>query len=332
MNVPIFSQSRKRPEKQGAPGPCRVDQFVVPLPDAIARFGGAVRASLCGASQAPVVIVVGGISANHLPCITPQGSNGWWAAVAGERQAIDPSCFRILGIEFAADPSGILAPSTRDQAAAISAVLDALGIERAHAIVGASYGGMAALALAQHFPSRIERLAIISAPAAPHPAATAARELQRRIVLLGIAAGRGPEGLAIARGLAMLTYRTRDEFERRFRGGASGEHADQSSEPGAYLRARGEDFISIISEGRFLSLSAAIDRHQVEPGEIKVPALLIGSVSDQLVPPSQMEELAALYAGPASFHLLPSFYGHDMFLKDAARLSELVGPFLRSNP
>jgi homoserine O-acetyltransferase len=79
---------------------------------------------------------------------------------------------------------------------------------------------------------------------------------------------------------------------------------------------------------RFLSLSASIDRHDVDPARIKVPALLIGADSDQLVPPVQMEALATALAGPVRLHLLPSLYGHDMFLKDAGRVSALVEAFL----
>jgi homoserine O-acetyltransferase len=130
----------------------------------------------------------------------------------------------------------------------------------------------------------------------------------------------------------MLTYRTPQEFGTRFAGGIAGESVSAISEPGAYLRARGEAFSHSMSAGRFLSLSAAIDRHRVEPDKIKVPALLIGSESDQLVPPSQIEELAKRYAGPVTFHLLPSLHGHDMFLKDADKLAGLIGPFLRLNP
>jgi homoserine O-acetyltransferase len=42
-----------------------------------------------------------------------------------------------------------------------------------------------------------------------------------------------------------------------------------------------------------------------------------------------MEELARGLNGSPELHLLPSLYGHDMFLKDADRVSALVGPFLR---
>jgi homoserine O-acetyltransferase len=295
--------------------------FEVTLPAQLARFGASARASLVGPEGAPVIVLLGGISADCFPC-------AWWPGLAGPGGAADPGRYRILGLDFIADPAGEAAPSPLDQAIALCAILDAVGVGKAHAVIGASYGGMIALALGQHFPDRVERLVVISADASPHPAATAIRELQRRIVALGLASGNADEALSIARGLAMLSYRTREEFAERFEGGIGGEATSGRSDPGAYLRSRGEAFVAKMTPQRFLSLSASIDRHRVDPARIRVPALLIGADSDQLVPPVQMETLAAALAGPVQLHLLPSLYGHDMFLKDADKVSALVETFL----
>jgi homoserine O-acetyltransferase len=83
-----------------------------------------------------------------------------------------------------------------------------------------------------------------------------------------------------------------------------------------------------MSPGRFLSLSASIDRHRVDPRKIATPTLLIGATSDQLVFPEQLADLADRLAGPAELHLLDSTVGHDMFLKEAARVGELVAPLV----
>lgn len=304
-------------------------EFDVALPRPLRRFAQSVRASLVGPDKGPVIIVLGGISGDPYPCVLPDGSPGWWNGIAGDGKAVDPAVHRILGIEFAADESGHIAPSTCDQAEVICAVLDAIGVGAVHAIVGASYGGMAALSLAQHFPERVRRMVIVSAPAEPHPMSTATRELQRRIVALGIARNCCAEGLSLARGLAMLTYRSPAEFEKRFSGGITGEDALGRSEPGTYLHARGQAYRSVMSPGRFISLSASIDRHQIEPELITVPGLFIGSTTDQLVPPAQMTALARRYGGPGELHMIPSLYGHDMFLKETGQISSLVATFLR---
>ena len=299
-------------------------ELELPLPSSLHRYAVSTRIAVAGPEGAPLLVLLGGISGNRHPSIRPDGRPGWWAGLT----AADPEAYRILGIDFVADETGVLAPSTAEQAEVASAALDLIGVRSAHAVIGASYGGMVALALAQHCPERVERIVVISAEAAPHPCATAIRELQRRVVQMGLDQGCGDEALGIARGMAMLTYRCPDEFKARFRGGIVREEALSRSEPGAYLRARGEAFRSVMSPQRFLSLSASIDRHRVDPGAIRTPALLIGATSDQLVLPGQMEALAADLAGPAALHMLPCHYGHDMFLKEADRVSDLIAPFL----
>jgi homoserine O-acetyltransferase len=291
-------------------------------------FGKSVRATLTGPPRAPVVVVLGGISANRFVAFGASGVPGWWASLVAPGGGVDLDRFRVVGLDFAADPAGLTAPSTADQAEVVRAALDLFAIHRVHAIVGASYGGMVALAFAEAHPHRIGRLVAVSAGACPHPYATAMRELQRRVVDFGLRSGDPAEALSIARGLAMLTYRTPQEFEQRFSPGLASGDCLGTSAPGEYLRARGEDFLSVMSPRRFLSLSASIDRHQVDPARIETPALLVGAASDQLVPPVQLQSLHERLAGTSSLHLLPCLYGHDMFLKAPSELAALVKPFL----
>lgn len=294
----------------------------VPLPARLRHLGARTMARLIGDPNGPLVVVLGGISANRdVPA--------WWPGFIGTGGAVDPERYRILGLDFAADEAGAVAPSTAEQAEILALALDAAGIARAHAIVGASYGGMVALAFAQHWPERVRRLAVISAPASPHPAATAWRELQRRVVAFGLANRRGEEALAIARGMAMLSYRTAEEFEARFAGGIADSDPLATSAPGAYLRARGEAYPAVMSPGRFLSLSASLDRHKIDPAAIAVPVLAIGASSDRLVPPAQMRALAEALPD-ARLHILDCLFGHDMFLKEADKVGALVRPFLEA--
>src|SRR5579864_221962 len=254
-----------RPEPEGAPSDERCDEagvaglqlFAVPIPPDLRQFGDRINASALGNPLHEPLVVLGGISANCFPALRPDGSPGWWSELVGEGRPLDSRQYYVIGIDFAADDFGVNAPSTIEQARILAAALDTIGMDRPVSIIGASYGGMVALALAIAEPERVGRLAIISAAAEPHPASTAARELQRRVVSLGLLAGRGDEALAIARGMAMLTYRTPAEFQVRFDGGIDEETALCSSKPGAYLRARGQAFCAVMSPGRFLSLSAS---------------------------------------------------------------------------
>ena len=310
-------------------GAALLREFVVPLD---LPFVQVTRATLCGREGAPVVVVLGGISANRFVARRPDGRPGWWASLVGEGGGVDLDRYQVLGLDFAADETGLTAPSSADQARVVCAALDAAGVQKAHAIVGASYGGMVALALAEHHPERVERVVAVSAGACPHPFATAIREIQRRVVDLGLRNGDGDEALSIARGLAMLSYRTPQEFAERFSPGIAGGECLRTSEPGRYLKARGDQFRSVMSPERFLSLSASIDRHDVQPEKIGAPTLVIGAESDQLVPPAQLEALHERLGGPSELHLLPCLYGHDMFLKDTETLAALVKPFLEGTP
>ena len=312
------------------PDPDECIDFEVAVPAHLApRLGATVRATLTGAHDAPLVVALGGISADRFAMKKPCGGTGWWKGLVGEGCVVDSSRYRVLGFDFAADATGSTAPSTREQAEVLAAILDAIGADRADAMIGASYGAMIALAFAEAFPDRVSRLVVVSAADRPHPSATAMRELQRRTVALGLANGQGEEALGIARGIAMMTYRTRDEFAERFEGGLHEENPLGRTDCGDYLRARGAAYPQVMSPERFLSLSASIDRHKVDPAAIHVRVLLIGATSDQLVPPADMQRLAGRLAGPTDFHLLDSFYGHDMFLKNADQVAALVAPFLK---
>jgi homoserine O-acetyltransferase len=305
----------------------RLTLYDVPVPADLRRYGERVQASALGDPSNPPVLVLGGISANCFPATRPDGRLGWWPGLVGANCLIDPSEYFILGVDFAGDETGASAPTTADQARVVATALDAIGIARPVVVIGASYGAMVGLALAEAEPERVERLVVISAAAEPHPASTAARELQRRIVALGLEAGQGDEALAIARGLAMLTYRTPDEFGFRFRGGIEDECPNCVSEPGSYLGARGKAFRSVMSPGRFLSLSASIDRHRVDPSKVKAPCLIIGASSDQLVFPDDLRRLAKDLGG-AEVHILDTLFGHDMFLKESIRVGKIIEPFL----
>lgn len=299
-----------------------------PLPSQLARFGESIWLRVAGNPQGPAVMALGGISGNRFVCRGEDDGPGWWPGLVAEGCAIDPRRYRVIGLDFAADGSGRSAPSTEDQAHVLAAALDAAGTTRLHALVGASYGGMIGLSFASLYPHRIGRLVVISGADEPHPAASATRELQRRVVELGMRTGKAREALAIARGMAMMTYRTPEEFDARFCGGIESDDPLSPCEAGSYLRSRGEAFQAVMSPGRFLSLSASLDRHRVDPASVTTPALLIGARSDQLVPPDQMQALAGRLGGSSELHILDCLFGHDMFLKEPARIGKIIRPFL----
>jgi homoserine O-acetyltransferase/O-succinyltransferase len=284
-----------------------------------------------GAANAPVVVVLGGISATRHVCSSAgTQSPGWWEALAGTGKAIDTRRYRIASFDFidgGADADGYPARvvTTHDQAAALAGVLDVIGVDRVHAIVGASYGGMVALAFAEQFADRLDALVVIGAAHVAHPMSTALRSVQRQIVELGVATGRTRDALAIARALAMTTYRSAREFSDRF----TSEPVERTT-TGArfpveqYLRHRGARFADTWSASRFLALSLSADLHRVDPTRITTPTLVVAAEGDAIVPLEQSQALADLLGGRARLQILHSRNGHDAFLTEARALTPVL--------
>jgi homoserine O-acetyltransferase len=281
-----------------------------------------------GTAGRPAVLVLGGISAGR-DVASGADPEGWWERQVGPGRALDTERFEILGFDWLGGRGKTTGPvqgrsfppiSTVDQAAAIGAACEQIGIEFFHAAVGASYGGMVALALAASFPRRVGRLVVISAPASSHPMAIGLRELQRQIVRLGQRCGNEAECLALARGLALTTYRTEQEFSGRF------PHAPGVPEEGveSYLQHHGRRFAESWTAEQFLCLSESMDRHAVDPSAISVPALFAGVRSDALVPAWQLEELHRGWGGPSRLLLADSIFGHDAFLKETHFIAGVI--------
>jgi len=286
---------------------------------------------IIGPDSAPVVLVLGGISATrHVVSSEHDPSPGWWDDIVGAGRAIDTNAFRVLGIDFLDggrrdDGQPARTVTTVDQADAIARVLDALDIERLHAFVGASYGGMVALAFAELYPERIERLVAISAPPEPHPMSTALRGIQRRIVRLGLETGCGRDALAIARSLAITTYRSTTEFSERFDTAPVRLTENDAAFPvESYLHHQGERFAQRWTPARFLALSLSGDLHRVNPRAIHTPAVIVAAEGDAIVPRAQLEELVATLGGPAQLVDLPSTRGHDAFLTEPRALGRII--------
>jgi homoserine O-acetyltransferase len=282
-----------------------------------------------GPENAPLIAVLGGISAHRIV----SGAEGWWPELVGPGHGIDTREFRVLGMDYLGgrgdsstpEPGGRFPPlSSYDQALALAHIVQSLGVESLHAIVGSSYGGMVALCFAERHAGLVGRIVVLSAADKSQVLSTAWRSVQRQIVREAIARGDGSAGLKLARALAMATYRSRVEFATRF-GGPAVRDAERFRFPvEGYLFARGDDYVQKYRAESFLALSESIDLHYVEPGEVRTPTTLIAVHEDQLVPYDDMHALAARLAGPARLVEINSIYGHDAFLKESAVLNPIL--------
>jgi homoserine O-acetyltransferase len=283
---------------------------------------------LAGKPGAPIVVALGGISAHRRVFDPDEPRAGWWYEIAGPGRALDSTRVRVLGIDYLGGSGESTGPtaggvfpslSSHDQAQALLQLLDHLKIARLRAIVGASYGGMVALAFAERYGDRVEQLLVISGADRAHPMATAWRSVQRRMLRFALATGHATEGMELARALAMATYRSPEEFCARFTDPPRQIEGRFVFPVEEYLFARGRAYAARYRPESFLCLSESIDLHLVDASRVATPTTLVAVRQDQLVPIGDMRSLAARLPH-ARLHELSSLHGHDAFLKDAAAL------------
>ena len=278
---------------------------------------GEVTGRLHGPDSGPLVVVVGGISSDRF-------ATRWWSWAVRAGGPVDLNRTRVLGFDLlpGKDDPGVTITTT-DQARLLAVLLDGIGEPGIDAFVGASYGGCVGLAFAAAFPDRIGQLVAISAAHRSHPSATAWRGVQRRLLALTRDCGREAEGVALAREMAMITYRTPGEFALRF--GPTPPRAAGGPYPVCeYLIDRGAAYAEATSAARWIALSDSLDRHTVAPGVVRCPLTVVGFSSDRLVPIEDSRELAARAPDLRRLVEAPSIFGHDAFLKER----ELVGRVL----
>lgn len=307
-------------------------EFSIPLPVPFQLDHGvierpvSVQVRLVGPENAPVILTLGGISANRHACEyhAPTGlkRNGWWQDMVGANRAINTHRYRVLSFDFlpgesaqgeGLDDAGIATITPADQARLAAVVCDALNIPQLHGFVGASYGGMIGLNFAKLFPDRVKHLVMLCASHRAHPMGCAWRSIQRKIVKFGLETEQADRALSLARELGMTTYRTAQEFGHRF--------ASQN-EVLSYLESRGQEFIGRMSPQRYLTLSESIDLHGVNPQEVNVPTTIIGFRQDQLVPVEDLRYLAQHLPQLTGYFETDSIYGHDAFLKEITFLED----------
>ncbi len=305
---------------------------------------------------ANAVLLTTGLSPSaHAARHDPDDAPGWWEEMVGPGKALDTGrwfvvCANVLGGCHGSTGPAAPSPATgrpyalefpvvtlRDMMRLQRALLEHLGIERLHAVVGSSMGGMLALEYAALFPGGIERLIAISASGMSHPFAIALRRVQRRAVMLDPAwrggdyygHGQPAAGLSLAREIGTITYRSDLEWSRRFgRTWQDGEPFDLGGrfEVESYLQHQGEKYPQTYDANSYLYLSRAMDLHDLGRDRgglaaavegITARTLLVGVTTDVLIPPFEIAELAAAFAGsgrPADVLTLDLDTGHDSFL------------------
>ena len=325
-------------------------------------------------NQDNAVLIFTGLSPTaHAASCPGDETAGWWEYMIGPGKPIDTDrfyvvCVNSLGSCFGSTGPASLDPTTgepyrltfpelaiEDIAKAGHHAMRELGVDRVHAVVGPSMGGMSALAYALQYPDELEYLAVISAACRALPFTIAVRSLQREIIRCDPHWHDGDYdldaepfcGMRLARKLGLMSYRAAAEWQQRFSRARVPEHRMSAVPFGiefeieSYLEHNAQKFVRSFDANSYLYLSRALDLFDVaehggsvNAGLAKVHAkrtLVVGVESDILFPVGQQAEIVhgLRKAGrEVEFTRLESIQGHDSFLVDAERFAPVLRNFL----
>ncbi len=285
-------------------------------------------------------------------------ADDWWPGIIGEGLALDPRRDFIVCSNVIAGCYGSTGPlsvnpdsarryggnfprvSVRDMVAAQNLLIGALKINSLALVIGPSMGGMQVLEWASMYPERVRAIAPIGVSAKHSAWCIGTSEAQRQAIYADenwcdghYALNARPErGFAVARMMAMLSYRSWQNFESRF-GRESDTNGGFTIE--SYLRYQGEKINTRFDAVSYVRLTEAMDSHDIGRGrggidkamdKILAPALVVSVESDILYPPHEQQWLAEQLPN-ASYRSLASPHGHDGFLIDTEALSILIKEF-----
>jgi homoserine O-acetyltransferase len=236
-----------------------------------------------------------------------------------------------------------------------AALTNHLGIDAWASVIGGSMGGMQALEWAVMYPKRVRSIIPIASCMAASPQQIAWGALGRQAIMQDPAwrggdyhdagPGEGPHrGLALARQIAQVTFRSDEVFEERFgRQTLDGEEAfgqHDRYQVESYLDHHGDKLVRRFDAGSYVTLAKAMDLHDLARGRggiapalrrVQVPVLTLGITSDLLYPIRQQREMAAALRSvgvPVEHVELESPHGHDAFLIEEERVGEALVKFL----
>jgi homoserine O-acetyltransferase/O-succinyltransferase len=283
-----------------------------------------------GNPNGPVLIVAGGISANrHVSLSNQYPELGWWEAQVGPDRTIDSNRFSILAVNWLGSDGHLdVAIDSADQADAIAATLDHLSIKKVAAFIGCSYGAMVGFQFSARHGARLEKLIAISGADSAHPYSSAWRALQRNIVRLSRDSENETAALSLARQLAMLSYRTPEEFAARFDSPVHIENEIARAPAENYLEACGNKYAACTHVNAFLRLSESIDLHRVNTDDIKTFITLIAIEEDRLVPVETLATLKDKIGARCQLKRIHSVFGHDAFLLESTQIAAILSEAL----
>ncbi|MEI7858933.1 MAG: homoserine O-acetyltransferase [Acidimicrobiales bacterium] len=291
---------------------------------------------------------------------------GWWDPLIGPGAAIDTDRYFVVSPNVLGGCRGTTGPSTtapdgkpwgsrfprltiRDQVAAEALLADYLEIECWAGIVGGSMGGMRVLEWCVGYPDRVARAGVLAVGASASADQVAQCSVQCRAVRLDPAYAGGDyyggptapvAGMALARSIGQIGYRSEAEFAERFGRRPQGDEDPLGAGRFAvesYLEYQGMKLTARFDPNSYLTLTEAMNSHDVGRGRGGTAAALAhitaevhvaGIDSDRLYPLHLQEELAGHLPGDHDVTVIRSEFGHDGFLIETAQVGAVVAAVL----
>ena len=279
---------------------------------------------------------------------------GWWDTLIGPGKPLDTDRHFVICPNLLGGCQGTTGPSSddpatgrpygtsfplftvRDLVAVHRALLGHLGIERLHAAIGGSLGGMQVLQWTLDHPHELERAILVCASARLSAQNLAFSAAGRAAILRGDPR----DGMAIARMMAHITYLSEESMRRKFdraRRTAGPMTLASDFEVEHYLDHQAESFLARFDPFTYLYLSRVMDYFEPfaeAPGpDLQARYLVISFSTDWRFPTAHSLEIAAALkarGAEVAQHEVSSPCGHDSFLLAVPEYHALVARFLDS--
>ena len=238
------------------------------------------------------ILIFTGLSPSaHATSCAVDPTPGWWEEMIGSELPIDTDryfviCVNSLGSCFGSTGPASIDPLTgeryrltfpvlalEDVAESAWFVVQQLGVEVLHTVVGCSMGGMSGLAFCLRHPNAVRAFISVSSGTRALPFSIAVRSLQREMIRSDAKWKKGNydvgdppiTGQRLARKLGMITYRSPEEWVQRFGRERSTSHARVEDQFVAqfsvesYLENHAQKFTGAFDPNCYLYLSHASD-------------------------------------------------------------------------
>lgn len=297
---------------------------------------------------------------------------GWWDGCIGPGKPIDTSKYFVVSLNNLGGCHGSTGPTSidpdtnepygpnfpimavRDWVKSQARLADRLGIEKWHAVVGGSLGGMQAMRWSIDYPDRLDKCVVIAAAPKLTAQNIAFNEVARQAITSDPDFHDGyyykhdtvpRKGLSLARMLGHITYLSddsmREKFGRDLKTGKLSFNYDIDFEVESYLRYQGERFSDTFDANTYLLMTKALDyfdpagdhdndlSHCLSQSTCKF--LVVSFSTDWRFSPERSKEIVdALVRAqkPVSYLEIDAPQGHDAFLFQIPEYVSILKNFL----